>query len=333
MNANAYGGELGQVLEWVDVCSGEGAERRAPGRARVRLPALEPGPGRGRLAGLLPARRGRSGGDQGHPGRDARHAARGPAVGDQDLRLDVQEPGRRPAPGSVEPRASCWRRPDAAAFRSGGARFSDVHANFVENAGERDHRRHPRADGRGPPPGPRALRGRARARGPDPRRGRVARGLGAWPADPESRAGARRGQGPPASSANHARVRHLRLDGGRQAASARAREPRRAERRSASRSPGGGRDRKPTTRTRSRGVDGDRAAQPLAPGPGSRSRLRSARAARRCSSWASSRRWRSPTSPGFATPRWWRSGTSRWRVSSSSDRGRIVTALTEPRRR
>ena len=30
MNANAYGGELGQVLEWVEVCAPTGTERRAP---------------------------------------------------------------------------------------------------------------------------------------------------------------------------------------------------------------------------------------------------------------------------------------------------------------
>jgi UDP-N-acetylenolpyruvoylglucosamine reductase len=30
MNANAYGGQLAEVLEWVDVCSASGSERRAP---------------------------------------------------------------------------------------------------------------------------------------------------------------------------------------------------------------------------------------------------------------------------------------------------------------
>ena len=34
MNANAYGGELGEVLDWVDVCTAAGVERRAPGRPR-----------------------------------------------------------------------------------------------------------------------------------------------------------------------------------------------------------------------------------------------------------------------------------------------------------
>src|SRR5215218_8493497 len=30
MNANAYGGELARVLEWVDVCTANGSERREP---------------------------------------------------------------------------------------------------------------------------------------------------------------------------------------------------------------------------------------------------------------------------------------------------------------
>ena len=42
MNANAYGGELARVLEWVDVCTAAGVERRPPERARVRVSALEP---------------------------------------------------------------------------------------------------------------------------------------------------------------------------------------------------------------------------------------------------------------------------------------------------
>src|SRR5262245_41061778 len=36
MNANAYGGELGKVLEWVTVCSGGGSERRRPDELGLR---------------------------------------------------------------------------------------------------------------------------------------------------------------------------------------------------------------------------------------------------------------------------------------------------------
>ena len=53
MNANAYGGELARVLEWVDVCTADGRRAPQPGPARLRVPALEPEPGRGRLARVV----------------------------------------------------------------------------------------------------------------------------------------------------------------------------------------------------------------------------------------------------------------------------------------
>src|SRR3712207_1076591 len=45
MNANAYGGELGRVLEWVDVCTAEGTDRRRPDQLgfAYRRSALRPG--------------------------------------------------------------------------------------------------------------------------------------------------------------------------------------------------------------------------------------------------------------------------------------------------
>src|SRR3989442_12733043 len=45
MNANAYGGELGRVLEWVDVARPGGVDRRAPSELgfRYRRSNLEPG--------------------------------------------------------------------------------------------------------------------------------------------------------------------------------------------------------------------------------------------------------------------------------------------------
>ncbi len=42
MNANAYGGELERVLEWVEIATAAGVERRAPAAARLRLPPLRP---------------------------------------------------------------------------------------------------------------------------------------------------------------------------------------------------------------------------------------------------------------------------------------------------
>ena len=120
MNANAYGGELARVLEWVDVVSARGTERRAPGAARLLLPALEPerrarsSPGRRFALARASQRRG-----QGDAGRHAQPAQGRPAIGDQDVRLDVQEPdrstrrgpdGRTAARGRRVPRAAGRRR-------------------------------------------------------------------------------------------------------------------------------------------------------------------------------------------------------------------------------
>src|SRR6188508_2084312 len=45
MNANAYGGELGRVLEWVDICSARGPERRGPGELGFAYRRSNLGPG------------------------------------------------------------------------------------------------------------------------------------------------------------------------------------------------------------------------------------------------------------------------------------------------
>ena len=147
MNANAYGGELARVLEWVDVCTAAGVERRAPGAARLRLPALEP------------ARRARSSRAPRSRSAEAEPAAvkatlaemrgqapRGAAVRDQDLRLDLQEP-RRPA------RRGPDRRPAARGGRLRGARGRRRAAlaqarELRREHRRRDHRRRARGDGR-----------------------------------------------------------------------------------------------------------------------------------------------------------------------------------------
>ena len=131
MNANAYGGALGEVLDWVDVCTAAGVERREPGRPRLRVPELEHRRARGRLARLVRAgaraeRRG-----QGDDGRHAPAPPRGAALGDQDVRLDLRQPDDPRAEGR-----SAGQLLDAAGARGlerGGARLSPKHANFVEN--------------------------------------------------------------------------------------------------------------------------------------------------------------------------------------------------------
>ena len=42
MNANAYGGQLARVLEWVEVCTAAGQRAPRARAARLRLPQLEP---------------------------------------------------------------------------------------------------------------------------------------------------------------------------------------------------------------------------------------------------------------------------------------------------
>ena len=173
MNANAYGGQLAEVLEWVDVCTAAGhasAARPSSSASPTAARTSRPGEVVARASFRLAARR---------PGRRSRR--RWPAM--RERRREAQPSGiktfgstfKNPEDERAEGRrpASCSRRPAAAACADGGARFSEKHANFVENDRRGDHRRRARADGRGPPPGPRALRRRARARGPGARRGRA----------------------------------------------------------------------------------------------------------------------------------------------------------------
>ena len=113
---------------------------RAPSAAPRRSSA-SPTAARTSRAGEVVARAsfalspGRPGGDQGDAGVDARPPARGAALGDQDLRLDLQEPRRRARRGPLRRAAARGGRlPRPASV--GGARFSEKHANFVENTGE-----------------------------------------------------------------------------------------------------------------------------------------------------------------------------------------------------
>ena len=150
MNANAYGGQLARVLEWVDVCTPDGVERRLPdqlgfdyrrsnlepeavvSRASFALAEAEPETVKATLAEMRGKR------------REAQPS------GIKTFGSTFKNPDDERAEGR-----SAGQLLDAAGCRGlqvGGARFSDKHANFVENAGDGDHRRRPRADGAGPPP-------------------------------------------------------------------------------------------------------------------------------------------------------------------------------------
>ena len=195
MNANAYGGELARVLEWVDVCTAAG--RRAP-RARSssgsRTGARTCAPGEVVSRASFALADGRAGGGQGDAGRDARQAPRGAAVGDQDLRLDLQEP-RRPAGRGPH------RRPAARGGRLlRGSRSAARGSRPSTRTSSRTPATATTADvlavmAAGAAAGARALRGRARARGPGARRAPSGPPTGSSTATADAGEGRRRGRG------------------------------------------------------------------------------------------------------------------------------------------
>lgn len=134
MNANAYGGELAEVLEWVDVCSPTGGERRSPeslefayrssnlgpnevvARASFRLVADDPAEVKARMTSM----------------RERRHEAQPSGIktfGSTFKNPEEERAGGRTA-GQLLEAAGCR------GLQVGGARLSPKHANFVENAGE-----------------------------------------------------------------------------------------------------------------------------------------------------------------------------------------------------
>jgi len=134
MNANAYGGDLSRALEWVEVATASGTERRVPADlgfsyrrsalgprevvARAAF-ALEPAPPedvKATLAGM----------------RERRKAAQPSGIktfGSTFKNPDDARAGGRSA-GVLLDQAGCR------GLRVGGARFSDKHANFVENTAD-----------------------------------------------------------------------------------------------------------------------------------------------------------------------------------------------------
>jgi UDP-N-acetylenolpyruvoylglucosamine reductase len=134
MNANAYGGELGRVLEWVDVVAPRGTERRRPEALGLgyRRSALQPGEIVARASfALEPA----------------------PVAGIKRTLADMRARRHAAQPSGVKTFGSTFKNPDdgggegrtagillaeagCGGLSVGGARFSSKHANFVENAGD-----------------------------------------------------------------------------------------------------------------------------------------------------------------------------------------------------
>jgi UDP-N-acetylenolpyruvoylglucosamine reductase len=134
MNANAYGGELARALEWVDVCSASGTERRAPGELGFgyRRSGLGPGEVVARASFALSPL----------PADDVKRT-----LGEMRSKRKAAQPSGIKTFGSTfknpdDPRAegrSAGQLLEAAGCRGirvGGAGFSRKHANFVENLGD-----------------------------------------------------------------------------------------------------------------------------------------------------------------------------------------------------
>ena len=134
MNANAYGGDLSRVLEWVDVATPAGIDRREPGelgfsyrrsnlqpreivaRASFALTPAEPSAVKATLAGMRKQRR---------EAQPSGIKTFGSTFKNPD---DPRAEGR--TAGMLLEAAGCR------GLQVGGARFSEKHANFVENMGE-----------------------------------------------------------------------------------------------------------------------------------------------------------------------------------------------------
>ncbi len=130
MNANAYGGELARVLEWVRVCSATGAERRDPGELGFAYRSSNLGPGEVvsrasfRLAGGDPERIREMLAEMRGMRREAQPS--GIKTFGSTFKNPIGDPrARGRTAGELLEAAGCG------GLAVGGARLSDVHANFV----------------------------------------------------------------------------------------------------------------------------------------------------------------------------------------------------------
>ncbi|HEY5942361.1 MAG TPA: UDP-N-acetylmuramate dehydrogenase [Solirubrobacterales bacterium] len=131
MNANAYGGQLARVLEWIDVVTATGSDRRSPdqlgfeyrrsnlregevvARASFQLTPADPDEIRATLASMRERR------------REAQPS--GIKTFGSTFKNPEDERAEGKSAGQLLEAAGCR------GLRHGGARFSEKHANFVEN--------------------------------------------------------------------------------------------------------------------------------------------------------------------------------------------------------
>ena len=133
MNANAYGGELGEVLEWVEIVTPEGSERRGPDALdfSYRRSNLEPGEVVARASFAL---------------------SEAPSEDVKATLAEMRSKRREAQPSGIKTFGSTFKNPDdpraegrtagrllddagCGGLQMGGARFAPKHANFVENTG------------------------------------------------------------------------------------------------------------------------------------------------------------------------------------------------------
>lgn len=133
MNANAYGGDLGQVLEWVEVATAAGLERRRPSDLDLGYRSSNLRPGEVIAGAGLSLRAGdpEEIKDRLEEMRRRRHEAQpqGIKTFGSTFKNPVDARAGGASAGILLAQAGCN------GLAVGGARFSPKHANFIENTG------------------------------------------------------------------------------------------------------------------------------------------------------------------------------------------------------
>lgn len=134
MNANAYGGELGRVLEWVTVCTASGVDTRRPEQLGLRYRDSDIG-------------------EREVVSRASFALAEADASEVKATMADMRRRRKEAQPSGIKTFGSTFVNPEdpraegrsagqlldaagCAGLERGGARLSPKHANFVENTGE-----------------------------------------------------------------------------------------------------------------------------------------------------------------------------------------------------
>jgi UDP-N-acetylenolpyruvoylglucosamine reductase len=134
MNANAYGGELARVLEWVDVATGAGTRRLDP--SQLGFGYRRSGLGAGEVVARVGFRLTRSRVDQVKARLADMRARRRAAqpVGVKTFGSTFKNPDDRRAEGRTA--GQLLEEAGCRGLRIGGAGFSEKHANFIVNHGQ-----------------------------------------------------------------------------------------------------------------------------------------------------------------------------------------------------